>query len=163
MRDRLFPQPVTSVLVLLTWVMLGDPRSPGYWLLGLALAWLLPVLTRWRWSEKIRVRSLPRIAVYIMIVVWDVLVTNLQVTWLILTRPQRLHPVLVKVPLTIQDTFGITTLAATISFTPGTVAVDVSPDRSHLLVHVFHTEDPRGVVREIIHRYERRLLEIFPC
>jgi multicomponent K+:H+ antiporter subunit E len=127
------------------------------------LAWALPLLTRRLWSDRIQVRSLPRMLAYIALVIWDVFRSNMTVTWLILTQSQRLHPVLVKVPLAMRDTYGIATLAATISYTPGTVAVDVSADRTHLLVHVFHTHDPHGVVREIKERYERRLLEIFPC
>jgi multicomponent K+:H+ antiporter subunit E len=160
---RLFPHPVTSVLVLITWLVQGDPRSPGHWVLGLVLAWALPFMTRRLWTDRIRVRSMPRMVAYIALVIWDVFRSNMKVTWLILTQSQRLHPVLVKVPLAMQDTYGIATLAATISYTPGTVAVDVSEDRTHLLVHVFHTHDPHGVVREIKDRYERRLLEIFPC
>ncbi len=163
MMQRVFPHPVTSIMVLVTWLVLSDPRTPGNWLLAATLAWALPFATRRLWTERIRVRSLPRILAYIGLVVLDVFRSNVRVTWLILTQSQRLHPVLVKVPLTIQDTYGIATLAATISYTPGTVAVDVSEDRTHLLVHVFHTHDPRGVVRNLKDRYERRLLEIFPC
>ena len=160
---RLFPHPVTSVLVFITWLVQGDPRTPGPWLMGVVLAWALPYLTRRLWSEQIRVRSLSKMLVYIGMVILDVFRSNIRVTWLILTQSQRLHPVLVKVPLTIQDTYGIATLAATISYTPGTVAVDVSDDRTHLLVHVFHTHDPHAVVRDLKERYERRLLEIFTC
>lgn len=158
-----FPHPVTSVLVFITWLVQGDPRSPGHLLLGVVLAWALPYVTRGLWEGRIRVQSVPRMLGYILLVIWDVFRSNMKVTWLILTQSQRLHPVLVKVPLSMRDTYGIATLAATISYTPGTVAVDVSADRTHLLVHVFHTHDPHGVVREIKDRYERRLLEIFPC
>jgi multicomponent K+:H+ antiporter subunit E len=161
--NRLVPHPVTSVLVLLTWLVLNDPRTPGTWVMGLVLAWALPWSTRRLWTETIRVRSLPRILAYIGLVVYDVFVSNIRVCWLILTRPTRLTPVLVKMPLAIRDPYGIAALAATISYTPGTVAVDVSPDRSFLLVHVFHTSDPRRVVQDLKQRYERRLLEIFPC
>jgi multicomponent K+:H+ antiporter subunit E len=160
---RLLPHPVTSVLVLLTWLVLNDPRSAGAWVMGLLLAWALPWSTRRLWIDTIRVRSLPRILAYVALVVYDVFVSNLRVCWLILTRPTTLTPVLVKMPLAITDSYGIAALAATISYTPGTVAVDVSPDRSYLLVHVFHTADPGQVVRDLKVRYERRLLEIFPC
>lgn len=160
---RLIPFPVTSTLVLITWLVQTNWRSPGNWLLGLALAWVLPWITRHLWTDRIRVRSLPRILAYVALVVWDVTLSNLRVCWLILTRATRLTPVLVKVPLAITDPYGIATFAATISYTPGTVAVDVSPDRSFLLVHVFHTADPAAVVRDLKARYERRLLEIFPC
>lgn len=161
--SRLIPHPVTSTLVLITWLMLTDPLALPSWIMALVLAWALPWLTRRLWTGRIKVRALPRIIAYIGLVIHDVMLSNLRVCWLIITRPKRLCAVLVKVPLTIQDPYGIAALSATISYTPGTVAVDVSPDRSHLLVHVFHTTDPGAVVRELKARYERRLLEIFPC
>jgi len=163
MNRRLVPHPVTSVLVLLTWLVLNDPRTASTWAMGVLLAWALPWSTRRLWTDTIRVRSLPRILAYIALVVYDVFVSNLRVCVLILARPRTLTPVLVKMPLAITDPYGIAALAATISYTPGTVAVDVSPDRSYLLVHVFHTSDPHRVVHELKQRYERRLLEIFPC
>lgn len=160
---RWLPHPVTSILVLITWLVLTDPLAPPSWIMALLLAWALPWVTRRLWTHRIRVRALPRIIAYIGLVSYDVVASNFRVCWLILTRSDRLCAVLVKVPLTIRDPYGIAALAATISYTPGTVAVDVSPDRSHLLVHVFHTTDPGAVVRKLKARYERRLLEIFPC
>ncbi|MBX3131380.1 MAG: Na+/H+ antiporter subunit E [Polyangiaceae bacterium] len=161
--SRVLPHPVTSVMLLITWVTITDPLSPGHWLLGLVVAWALPFATRGLFDQRIRVRSVPRILAYVALVAFDVFASNLRVTWLILSRGGRQSPVLVKVPLTLRDPFAITALASTISYTPGTVSVDVSEDRTHLLVHVFHTDDPASVVAGIKSRYERRLLEIFPC
>lgn len=160
---RWLPHPVTSVLVMITWLVLTNPRALPSWIMALVLAWALPWSTRRLWTDRIRVGSLPRILAYIGLVIHDVFASNFRVCWLILTRPDRLCAVLVKVPLTIRDPYGIAALAATISYTPGTVAVDISADRSHLLVHVFHATDPAAVVRQLKARYERRLLEIFPC
>lgn len=148
--------------MLLAWLVQAG-YSPGSWILGGVLAWAVPWSTRRLWTMRIRVRSFPRILAYLGLVVWDVFVSNVRVCWLIVTRSRTLHPVLVKVPLAIRDPYGIAAFAATISYTPGTVAVDVAPARDHLLVHVFHTEDPGAVVRDLKARYERRLLEIFPC
>jgi multicomponent K+:H+ antiporter subunit E len=50
-----------------------------------------------------------------------------------------------------------------VSLTPGTVSADVSEDRTRLLVHALHVEDPQALVAEIKQRYEGPIKEIFEC
>jgi multicomponent K+:H+ antiporter subunit E len=65
------------------------------------------------------------------------------------------------VPLTIRDPYGIASLSSIITMTPGTLSVDLSPDRRHLLVHALHLDDPAGLIESIRSRYERPLIAIF--
>ena len=96
------------------------------------------------------------------IVLWDIIVANLQVAWIVLTVPNaKLKPAWIAIPLELKQPEAITLLAGTITLTPGTVSADLSAEGHSLLVHVLHTDDPDGVRDEIKSRYERRLLEIF--
>ena len=54
----------------------------------------------------------------------------------------------------------ITALANLITLTPGTLSVDVSPDRSALYVHVMDLGDRRRFTRAIKQGLERRVLEV---
>jgi multicomponent K+:H+ antiporter subunit E len=45
--------------------------------------------------------------------------------------------------------------------TPGTLSVDLSDDRQHLLVHALHVDDPADLIASIKQRYERPLMTIF--
>jgi len=74
-----------------------------------------------------------------------------------------LQPGFVEVPLDLRDSFAITVLTSTVSLTPGTVSADVSEDRTRLLVHALHVEDPQALVAEIKQRYEGPIKEIFEC
>jgi multicomponent K+:H+ antiporter subunit E len=65
------------------------------------------------------------------------------------------------VPLDITNPQGIAVLAAMITMTPGTLSVDITPDRGWLLVHAFNVDDEAALVRDIQQRYERPLREIF--
>jgi multicomponent K+:H+ antiporter subunit E len=67
----------------------------------------------------------------------------------------------VTVPLDIQSPEAITMLAGTITMTPGTLSADLASDGSSILVHCLDVENADDVVRDIKHRYERRLKEIF--
>ena len=99
---------------------------------------------------------------YTMLVMWDILVANIQVAWIVLTVSNaKLKPAWITVPLDLRKPEAITLLAGTITLTPGTVSADVSESGHYLLVHVLHTDDPQAEVDAIKSRYEARLKEIF--
>ena len=88
---------------------------------------------------------------------------NFQVAWIILFRRNRdLRSRWLVIPTELRSPEAITTLAATISLTPGTVSADISADGHALLVHILDVDDPEAEVARIKHRYERRLMRIFP-
>jgi multicomponent K+:H+ antiporter subunit E len=95
-------------------------------------------------------------------VLWDIVLSNLEVARRVLGPEARLRPGFVWVPLAVRNPYAITTLAAIITLTPGTVSAELSADRRYLLVHALHLEDPEALVRAIKARYEAALLEIFP-
>ena len=48
-----------------------------------------------------------------------------------------------------------------ISLTPGTLSLDVTPDRSCLIVHAMFADDPDALVAELKGGMERMVLEVF--
>jgi multicomponent K+:H+ antiporter subunit E len=99
---------------------------------------------------------------YSVLVMWDIVVANIEVAWIVLTVPNaKLKPAWIVVPLELQEPEAITVLAGTITLTPGTVSADLSDQGHSLLVHVLHTDDPDAVRDYITNRYQRRLKEIF--
>lgn len=71
-----------------------------------------------------------------------------------------LKPGMVAVPLEVESDLEITVLASLISLTPGTLSVEVSPDRRTLYVHALSTdatgEDVRASIRDRLERPVRR-------
>ncbi len=55
----------------------------------------------------------------------------------------------------------IAVLAATITLTPGTVAVDLTQDRRQLLIHGLDIENEAALIAVLKNRYEALLKEIF--
>lgn len=160
---RLLPHPLLSLAVAAFWIVLENRLSAGTVLLGAVLGLALPLATRAWWPDRPRLAGLPGLAAYVLIVLWDILVSAAEVAWLVLTRPEaELKSAFVTVPLAVTAPEAIALLASTITMTPGTLSADLSADGRSLLVHVFHTDDPDATVAAIKARYERRLLEIFP-
>ncbi len=159
--SRLFPHPGLSVLLVAMWMVMVGEVSFGALFLGLVVGILVPIFTAPWWPGRPKVRFLPAIA-YFGIVLWDIVVANFQVAAIILFKPTRdLKPAWLTIPLELTTPEAITVFAGTISLTPGTVSADVSACGKYLLVHALHAPDPAAEVAKVKARYEARLMEIF--
>lgn len=160
---RWFPHPLLSVALTLIWLLLNNSVSAGGLLVGLILGIAIPRLTGSFWPDRPGIQHYGKIVAYVLLVVWDIVVANLQVARIILFRPvASLHTRWVCVPLTLTSPEAIAVLAGTITMTPGTVSCDLSADGRSLLVHCLDAADADAAVRDMKERYETRLLEIFP-
>lgn len=158
----LLPHPVLTLLLTIVWILLQNQVSAGMVVFGLILGIIIPKMTAAWWPDRPRGFNVPKMTIYCLIVIWDILVANIQVAWIVLTRPNaKLRSTWVVVPLELTQPEAITILAGTITLTPGTVSADLSDQGHSLLVHALDTDDPDAVRDEIKHRYERRLKEIF--
>ncbi|MCV3271400.1 Na+/H+ antiporter subunit E [Roseobacter sinensis] len=158
----LLPHPLLTLLLALVWTLLQNQVSAGMVVFGLILGILIPWVTSAWWPDTPKSFHLSRMVTYSIMVIWDIMVANVEVAWIVLTKPNsKLRPAWIVVPLELKQPEAITILAGTITLTPGTVSADLSDEGHSLLVHVLHTDDPDGVRDEIKSRYERRLKEIF--
>ena len=159
---RFFPHPLLTVLLTLVWLMLVNRFSWNSVIFGFLLGVLIPFVIRPYWPNNPRISSPLKVARYIAVVIYDIFVANVTVAYQILfMRVDALQPAWISVPLRLRTPEAITTLAATITLTPGTVSCELSSEGHNLLVHCLHAPDPDAVIQEIIDRYESRLMEIF--
>lgn len=162
MIKRLFPHPLLSIMLLFVWLGLVNKVTPGNVLLGLILGIVLPMLTAPFWPNRASLRHPLRAFAYVLMVIGDIIVANIEVALIILfKRRENIHSRWVCVPLDLTSPEAITVLAGTITMTPGTVSAALSADASCILVHCLHTDDPDTIRDHIKTRYERRLKEIF--
>ncbi len=159
---RLFPHPVLSLLLVLTWFLLVNKLAVGSLVMALVLATLIPLATHAYWPHKPRVKSLRLLAAYVALVVWDVILANIAVAKIVLFMPRdRIRSRFITVPITLKSPEAIALLAGTITMTPGTVTADMNGDGTALLIHSLHAPDPDVVRDDILTRYESRLKRIF--
>lgn len=160
---RLIPHPLLTLTLILVWLGLVNTFTLGNLILGSVFGLIIPMLTAAYWPDRPAIRRPVKVAEYMLIVLWDIVVANVQVAMIILfKREPAIQSHWIPVPLELTSAEAITVLAGTITMTPGTVSATLSADGSAILVHCLHTDDPDSVRDEIKSRYERRLLEIFP-
>jgi multicomponent K+:H+ antiporter subunit E len=159
---KLLPHPLMTLTLTIAWVMLINDYSLGIIVFGFILGLLIPMLTAPFWPHRPRVRNPVKIIEYGLVVLWDIVIANIEVAKIILLKKNAdLKSRFVVVPLDLTSPEAITVLAGTITMTPGTVSADVSADGHSLLVHCLDAQDGDAVVAEIKQRYEGRLKEIF--
>lgn len=159
---KIFPHPVLSVVLAIVWVLLVNTLTLNAVVFGVILGVLVPLLTRPYWPDVPRLRNPLMIVEYLLVVLWDIVIANVQVAMIILFKSDvARRPGWITVPLDLRTPEAITVLAGTITMTPGTVSSDLSTDGRAILVHCLHAPDPDAVRDQIKSRYERRLMEIF--
>lgn len=158
---RLLPAPLLSLVLFIAWPVMNLSFSIGHLVLGAVLAVVIPWFTEPLRDERARLRRVGTMTRLGAVVLWDIVVSNIDVARRILGPESQIRPGYFWLPLSITDPHGIVALAGIITMTPGTLSADLTEDRRHLLVHGFHLDDEAAVIATIKSRYEAPLLEIF--
>lgn len=160
--NRIFPAPLVSVGLFVTWLLLNPGWGRGHLLLALGLGLGLPLLLKGLRPRQVRVRHPLIVLRLCFTVVVDTTRSNLAVLRYVLRPGHRPHPAgFVKIPLQVRDPNALAVLAMIVSITPGTVWAELSLDRSLLMLHVLEVADAQAIVTHVRTRYERPLMEIF--
>jgi multicomponent Na+:H+ antiporter subunit E len=91
---------------------------------------------------------------------WELLKANLKLALDVATPRFHMKPGIIALPLDATRDSQILLLSMLINTTPGSVALDVSPDRKTLYVHVMYMDSPEAAREEIKQGFERRVLGV---
>ncbi len=151
---------LSNILLTFIWVALtGNFEFPNY-LFGFAVGFfILRIITKGRTDAKY-FRIVPKVIAFIFFFLYELLKSNLQVAYEVMTPHYNMTPGIVKVPLDASTDLEISFLANLISLTPGTLSLDVSTDKKVLYVHSMYIKDREGFIAGIKNGFEKRLLEI---
>lgn len=157
----MIPHPLLSLTLALIWLLLNG-FSINALLMASLIGVVLPHLTSIYWPDPPRLKRPLLLIPYVGLVLFDILIANLQVAWIILFVPAaRLQSVWITVPINLPSPEAQTLLAGTITLTPGTLTAHIAPDGQSLLIHALHAPDPDALCSTIKSRYEARLQRIF--
>lgn len=79
----------------------------------------------------------------------------------LLTPGLKARPGFVSIPLDAKTDHEILTLVNLISMTPGTLSVDVTPDKKHIFVHAMYLGDKEAFKNDIKKNLEKKVLEVY--
>lgn len=125
---------------------------------GYGALWLAQPLFGERSPYFVRVYRIIRLTLFFL---WELVVSSVRVAWDIVTPTHYSNPKIVEMPLDVESDFEILLVTTLISLTPGTLSLDVTPDRKTLIVHAMFADDPDALVREMKDGMERMVKEAF--
>ncbi len=153
--------PMLNLILALVWAALlggfGAANIVSGLLVGYVLLW---VVTRGLPGHASYFGKVPRLITFTVFYLWELLKSNAIIAYDVLTPTHHMKPGVVAIPLEAKTDLEITVLANLITMTPGTLSLDVSPDRSTLFVHAMYIDDPETLRHEIKENFERRVLAL---
>jgi multicomponent K+:H+ antiporter subunit E len=155
--------PVLVLAITALWLLLNQTLAPAQILLGLGVAFGMAWAASALRPLQARLRRFDVAASLVLVVVMDIVRSNLAVARLVLglASPQEVRSGFVQVPLDLRDPHGLAALAVIVTATPGTVWAGLSPQGDTLTLHVLDLQDDDEWIQLIKQRYERRLMRIF--
>lgn len=151
-----------NILLAVTWAGLSGsftvPALLSGFVLGYGALWFVQLLFGARSSYYGRVWKSVRLTVYFL---WELIISSFRVAWEIITPGDTSRTRIVEMPLDVESDIEILLVTNLISLTPGTLSLDVTPDRKTLIVHAMFVDDPDELVASLKNGMERMVREVF--
>lgn len=122
-----------------------------------AFFWLLSYF-----YDREHFRKVPLIIFLFFYFLKEMIKANLRIAYDIVTPSYSMEPAVIALPIDAETDLEITLLVSLINLTPGTLFIDLTPDRKILYVHAMYIREGRVdlMKHELKHGFERRLLQI---
>jgi multicomponent K+:H+ antiporter subunit E len=157
---RYLPHPILTASVIAIWILLNQP-SVGHFLLGALVGVIAGKAMSALRPPEVRLRKWWRVPGLILLVLYDIALSNVAVAGQLLRGGRSNRPGFVETQLRLRDPLALGILALILTSTPGTAWVQYDRASSRLLLHVFNLGDGTDWAAVIRDRYEAPLLEIF--
>ncbi len=150
-----------NLLLAITWAAI----TANFTFTGLAIGYVLGYVALWFTQPIFGQGPSPyftRVIAGIKLLVYfhyELIKSSIDVAWDVLTPRAHATPSLIEMPLDAKSDLEILLVTNLISLTPGTLSVDVTEDRSTLIVHAMFAEDPQALVDDLKNGMERMVME----
>ncbi len=158
--ERSVRRPLRWAALVLIWMILWRDLAFGTLIGGMLVATLIEGLRK-SFAADTRA-SLVGLIMFMVRYVGMVVTSNLRVGWEVITpRNDRIREAIVAVPLQVGSLNAALLVANAVSFTPGSLAVELTEEPITLYVHVLHYSSTADVV-DTVRDLERLAAGVFP-
>ena len=148
-----------NTVLALSWAALVGSFSLPSLLVGFAISYAALWVARPLFGETAYFEKVWRCLSLVGLFVYELLVSSLRVVWDVITPAHLSRPGIIAMPLDAKGDGEIFVVAGLISLTPGSLCLDVTPDRKVLYVHAMFVDDPDALRRQLKDGLERRVIE----
>lgn len=148
-----------NIFLAIGWASLIGSFSLGSLATGFIVGYVALWVARPLFGESTYFWRVYRVVRLAALFLYELVVSSLRVAWDVVTPAHLSKPGIIAMPLDAKGDTEILLVASLISLTPGTLSLDVSPDRKTLYVHGMFVEDPEALKQELKQGMERSVIE----
>jgi multicomponent Na+:H+ antiporter subunit E len=151
---------LANILLSFVWVLLTGNFEEINFLFGFIIGYVILWLARDRTEPVNYFKKVPKLISFIFYFLYELFKANLKVAYDVVTPRHYMKPGIFAIQLDAKTDLEITLLANIITLTPGTLTLDVSPDKKTLYIHSMYVTDVEACRAEIKNGFEKKLLEV---
>jgi multicomponent Na+:H+ antiporter subunit E len=151
---------LANILLTFVWVLLTGNFNEINFVFGFVLGYIILWLARDRTEPVNYFKRVPKLVSFIFYFLYELVKANLKVAFDVVTPRHHMKPGIIAIPLDAKTDLEITLLANIITLTPGSLSLDVSPDKKYLYVHSMYVTDAEECRKGIKNGFEKKLLEV---
>lgn len=102
-----------------------------------------------------------RFIIFVFYYLKELIVSSLYVAWDIITPKDLMKPGIVEVPVDLKSETAIIAFANLISMTPGSLTMDMSPDKKKIYIHAMYLHDKQKFIDKMKNELEHKIRQIF--
>ncbi len=158
---------ILFILALLVWLFLGWPPDLSHLIVGVWVSILVAFMLGDMFVKRPHIfKHLSRylwFLYYLFLFIWECIKANIDVAYRLIHPALPINPGIVKVKTTLKSDTALTFLANSITLTPGTMSVDIEPEKGFLYVHWIDVKDKdiQKATEIIVKRFEKVLRRVF--
>lgn len=151
-----------NLVLALTWAVATGQFTLANVTAGFVLGYLVLLFAQRFIGHSGYFAKVPQVIRFALFYLRQLILSNLRIAYDIVTPTHYMQPGVIAVPLDARTDTEITLLANLITLTPGSLSLDLSPDRRVLYVHVMYVDygNVDEARRSIKDGLERRVLEV---
>lgn len=153
-----------NLLLSLVWVALtGHLDYTNFmfgFVIGFFILWLLARTMKPDAAEKGYFYRVPKIIMFILYFIYDMIRANIEVTREIITPKLNMAPGIIAYRHSFRTDFEITMFTNMVALTPGTMVLKISEDKKILYIHSLYLKDKEKFIEKMKNGLERKLIEI---
>ncbi|MED5580232.1 MAG: Na+/H+ antiporter subunit E [Nitrospinota bacterium] len=166
--------PIVTLAISITaiWILMRGTGDPSDFFSGIIIAILIirflwksyehkkKLIRRNQKKEKNFLRLMFTLQ-FLLSFIWELIVANFQVMLIVIKPKLSIQPGILAYKTRCKSPLAITSLANSITLTPGTLSIDVSDDSETIYVHTLDIQDSKEVKNRIQKRLENPIMGAF--
>lgn len=102
-----------------------------------------------------------RAILFIFYYLKELVLSSLYIAWDIITPKDLMRPGIVEVPVDLKSDTAVIAFANLISMTPGSLTMDMSPDKKKIYIHAMYLHDKQAFIDKMKNELEHKIRQIF--